>query len=202
MLKINNLQFEYPEQKLFLPINLEIASGSCLQLIGRNGIGKSTVLKILAGITAPKRGRIFWQGSAVSSLAPFAHYLGHHLALKNQLSILENLHYYAKIMRVPPSNVTRACAFFELTTLQSKAVNILSAGQKQRCQLAKLLISDTRIWLLDEPYTALDEMHSNRLLNLFEQFLAQAGTIIFTSHQALMSEKFPVHTYEIKPHEH
>jgi len=201
MLKVNNLQFEYPEQKLFSPINLEVKPGSCLQLIGPNGIGKTTVLKILAGVTAPRRGRILWHNQAVPSLAPFAQYLGHSLALKNQLSILENLHYYAKIIRAPADRIYQACKFFDLMHLQEKWIDALSAGQKHRCQLAKLLISDARIWLLDEPYTALDQTHINQLLYLFETFLAEGGTILFTSHQTLSTKQFIINTYEIKQHE-
>lgn len=201
MLKVNNLQFEYAEQKLFLPINLEVESGSCLQLIGPNGIGKTTALKILAGVTPPRRGKIIWRNQAVSSLAPFAKYLGHHLALKNQLSVFENLHYYAKINHAPPDTVHQACAFFDLLRLQSKWIDMLSAGQKHRCQLAKLLIGDAPIWLLDEPYTALDQTHINQLLHLFHTFLTQGGTIIFTSHQTLRTKQFVVKTYEIKPYE-
>jgi heme exporter protein A len=201
MLKINNLQFEYPEQKLFQPINLHIQPGSCLQLIGPNGVGKTTVLNILAGLCQPRRGRIVWQNKTVTSLAPFAKYLGHNAALKNQLTVLENLNYYQNIVHAAAQTVEQACAFFDLTALKSQWVQTLSAGQKHRCQLAKLMIGDAPIWLLDEPCTALDQTHINQLIKLFQCFLAQGGIIIFTSHQALPTEQFVVQTLEIKPYE-
>jgi len=199
-LKINNLQFEYPEQRLFQPINLHIESGSCLQFIGPNGVGKTTALKILAGLSTARRGRIFWQHKPVPSLAPYAKYLGHDAALKNQLTVLENLNYYASIMHANNESVEQACRFFDLTALTSQWVQTLSAGQKHRCQLAKLLIGDTAIWLLDEPCTALDQTHLNQLMTLFQNFLAQGGIIIFTSHQILPTERFVVHTIEIQPY--
>lgn len=201
MLKVNNLQFEQAEQKLFQPINLHVQAGTCVQLIGPNGIGKTTVLKILAGLTTARRGKILWQDKVVPSLSALAKYLGHEPALKDQLSVLENLHYYADIFHAPKASVAKACAFFDLLSLQSQWVQTLSAGQKHRCQLAKLLIGKHAIWLLDEPCTALDQRHLQQLITLFHDFLNQGGMIIFTSHQIMQTEKFRIETHEIQPYE-
>lgn len=201
MLKVNNLQFEQAEQKLFQPINLDIQAGTCVQLAGANGIGKTTILKILAGITAARRGRILWQDKAIPSLAAVAKYLGHEPALNSQLSVLENLHYYADIFHAPKASVAKACAFFDLLSLQSQWIETLSAGQKHRCQLAKLLIGTRPIWLLDEPCTALDHTHIQQLITLFHDFLTQGGIIIFTSHQIVQTQKFRIETHEIQPYE-
>jgi heme exporter protein A len=192
MLKINNLQFERDDQTLFEPINLKVATGTCLQLCGPNGIGKTTLLKILAGLTKARRGKIQWQDQSVSSLATFAKYLGHELALQPQLSVLENLTYYACLMHAQATEITPAYTFFDLAEQSFQWIETLSAGQKHRCQLAKLLIGDATIWLLDEPFTALDQNHINQLIRLFKQFLDQAGIIIFTSHHPITTERFHI----------
>src|SRR3989338_4361652 len=159
MLEINNLQFERDGQRLFEPINLQVTAGTCVQLAGPNGVGKTTVLKILAGLSKARRGRIHWQKQTASSLVPFAKYLGHELALKSQLSVLENLTYYAQLFHAELSSVNQACQFFDLNQQKNQWVETLSAGQKHRCQLAKLFIGTAPIWLLDEPFTALDQTH-------------------------------------------
>jgi heme exporter protein A len=197
MLKINNLQFERDGQPLFAPINLHVTTGTCLQLAGPNGAGKTTVLKILAGLAKARRGRIHWQNQATASLAPFAKYLGHELALKSQLSVLENLTYYAQLFHTELSFVNQACGFFDLNQQKNQWVETLSAGQKHRCQLAKLLIGTAPIWLLDEPFTALDQIHIQHLIDLFSCFLAKGGIIIFTSHHEVSTEKFNINTFAL-----
>lgn len=201
MLKINNLQFERNEQPLFAAINLELATGSCLQLCGPNGAGKTTVLKILAGLSKARRGSILWRNQKIPSLAAIAKYLGHELALKPQLSVWENLHYYANIMHANPAEINLACDFFDLASLQNRWLETLSAGQKHRCQLAKLFIGKMPIWLLDEPFTALDQAHIQQLLLLFKIFLAEGGIIIFTSHHPVSSEHFTIQQLVINPHD-
>ena len=126
-------------------------------------------------------------------------YLGHELALKPQLSISENLHYYADIMQANHDEVKLACDFFDLTSIQHQWIQSLSAGQKHRCQLAKLMIGHRDIWLLDEPFTALDHHHIQQLLFLFARHIAKSGLILFTSHHPISSDQLDIFPFFIEP---
>ncbi|MCD6047777.1 MAG: ccmA [Gammaproteobacteria bacterium] len=197
MLSIRNLQLELNEQRLFEPVNFDLAPGACLQLCGPNGVGKTSILKILAGLLKPRRGSILWQGKKLLSLSQEAKYLGHDLALKLSLTLEENLKYYASIMQTNPAEIHIACDFFQLLSLLSLPVQQLSAGQKHRAQLAKLLINRKPIWLLDEPFTGLDQTHIQQLLRLFKIFLEKDGMIIFTSHHPIDVDTFSIQRLEL-----
>lgn len=199
MLTINNLQFEQQQEPLFKPIYLRVESRQCIQLCGSNGVGKTTVLKIIAGLLKPRRGSILWQNQKVPSCLRMSKYLGHELALKSSLSIHENLHYYAKLMQANKEAIKLACDFFDLTPFQDKWIQYLSAGQKHRCQLAKLMIGHCDLWLLDEPFTALDHHHIEQLLFLFTRHIAKGGSILFTSHHPIHSEQLNIQPFFLEP---
>jgi heme exporter protein A len=197
MLKIANLQLELHDQLLFEPVNFSLEPGGCLQLCGPNGVGKTSVLKVLAGLLKPRRGSILWQGKKLSSLSQEAKYLGHDLALKLSLTLEENLNYYASIMQTNPAEIHIACDFFELLPLLHVPIQHLSAGQKHRAQLTKLLINRKPIWLLDEPFTGLDQAHIQQLLRLFKSFLEKDGMILFTSHHPIEVDTFSIQRLEL-----
>ena len=197
MFKINNLQFEREGISLFEPITLHLSAGSCIQLCGPNGSGKTTLLKILAGCIKPRRGALLLHGKKISSLCYHSKYLGHELALNASLSVTENLAYYAALMRANPHEITIACDFFSLQDFLSQSIEKLSAGQKHRCQLAKLLIGHRDFWLLDEPFTALDQYHVEQLIRLFKIFTDKGGIIIFTSHHPIKTDLFNLQPYYI-----
>ena len=198
MLTVKNLQFTRNHQILFEGLNFSLSPGSALQLCGPNGVGKSTALKILAGLSPARRGSIFFDQIKQANLGKFSKYLGHELALHPQLSIWENLSFYASLLGEPKDQIAIACDFFNLMPIKNQQIHTLSAGQQHRCQLAKLLLGKASIWLLDEPFTALDQANVKKLLNLFSAFLDKKGMIIFTSHHPLIEKNLNLICYFMK----
>jgi len=192
MLRINNLQFERHDTFIFAPINLTVQAAQCVQLCGANGSGKTTLLKVLMGLLRPRRGSFFYHDQKITSFEKQATFVGHELALKPMLTVAQNLEYYTELMEASPIDLKTACDFFDLTGFYHQTVSSLSSGQKQRCKLAKLLIAPRSLWLLDEPFTALDAVYAARLLVLFEDFLKRQGAIIFTTHQAVSTTQFSI----------
>jgi len=191
-LSLRNVTIERNEQRLFHALTLQCSLGQAWQIIGPNGSGKSSLLKVLSGLSKPRRGLIQWQQqNTVTSqawLRQHALYLRHELCLKMQLTVRENLRLFAALQETPllAQDLFEQCLQdFDLTALADRLVLNLSAGQQRRVNLAKLGLSTAKVWLLDEPFTALDQAQCTKLSHRLENFVAQQGLVIFTSHQTL-----------------
>lgn len=191
-LSLKNVTIERNEQRLFHALTLQCSLGQAWQIIGPNGSGKSSLLNVLSGLTKPRRGFIHWQhhSTALSQawLRQHALYLRHDLCLKAQLTVSENLRLFAALQEGEPCShhdLKRCLHDFELSALADRFVSQLSAGQQRRVNLAKLALAKASIWLLDEPFTALDQKQCAKLTQRIEDFVANQGLVIFTSHQAL-----------------
>jgi heme exporter protein A len=175
---------------LFEGLSFGVSPGEALQVEGANGSGKTSLLRILAGLLPPAEGEVVWEGERISGsqraryLGGLA-YLGHNLGLKADLTVLENLRMAAALAgRVgTESDLRFALDQLGLEDRAELAVRVLSAGQRQRVAMARLLISGARLWILDEPFTALDAAAVSQVVSLLENHLAQAGLAVLTSHQ-------------------
>lgn len=187
MLTLKNLQIERHQHRLFPPINLHCHAGQAWQILGPNGSGKSSLLKALAGLSRPRRGLIQWRGTSVSQLVLRHHslYLSHELCLKAALTVQENLHLYAALHDIPLSQLEPCLRDFDLEALAQRPIASLSAGQQRRVNLAKCGLSTSQLWLLDEPFTALDQEQCLKLSHRIKACVARGGLVLFTSHQAL-----------------
>jgi heme exporter protein A len=178
------------ECQLFEGLSFGVSPGEALQVEGANGSGKTSLLRILAGLLPPAEGEVVWEGERISGsqraryLGGLA-YLGHNLGLKADLTVLENLRMAAALAgRVgTQSDLRFALDQLGLEDRAELAVRVLSAGQRQRVAMARLLISGARLWILDEPFTALDAAAVSQVVSLLENHLAQAGLAVLTSHQ-------------------
>ncbi|EKD75696.1 MAG: hypothetical protein ACD_44C00049G0019 [uncultured bacterium] len=185
MLQALGLSYQYSEKSLFSNLSFEINPGDCLQIIGGNGAGKTTLLRILSGLCPPQKGKVYWQHQDIyhSQLHTYNTdrlYLGHKLGIKTDLTLFENLKLHQTLQRSEhPVSPT------ELTWLQLKniATKSLSAGEQKKLALLRLLSSSALIWILDEPFSNLDETGTNWVQELIKQHLAKKGRLIFTSHQ-------------------
>ena len=177
------------ERQLFSSLNLRVVSGNCLHIRGENGVGKTSLLRLLTGLSKPEAGEVLW-GEQSITIDPLSYhrallFLGHRDALKEDLTALENLLMYAALDRMPLSTEKALSALwrFGLRGREHLPVNCLSAGQKRRVLMARMSTRRASLWILDEPFNALDINAVHELQNLMVEHLDQGGLIIFTSHQ-------------------
>jgi len=189
MLSVSNLSCVRADHTLFRGVGFDLAPGDCLHLEGGNGVGKTSLLRILAGFSPAAHGDVRWQGELLGSsacrLSQDLLYLGHQLALKEELNAVENLQASAAIAGTPAA-ADAALAALQGLGLGSRAalpVRVLSQGQKRRVALARLLLQTPPLWLLDEPFVALDGPAQQWVASLMEAHLARGGIVLFTSHQ-------------------
>ncbi len=188
-LSVTELAAERGGRPIFAGLSFAVRSGEILGIAGPNGAGKSTLLRVLAGLLAPVRGgAVLDPPSAEDPEAPLAervHYLGHADALKPALTAAENLRFARALGG--PSDVTpsEALARFGLAHAADLPCAYLSAGQRRRVALARLLVTARPLWLLDEPATALDLASQGLLATLMRDHLAKGGLIVAATHSPL-----------------
>ena len=173
-------------RSVFNDINLELCSGETLALVGPNGSGKSSLLRLVAGLLRPSAGRIELAGGlADRSIPEQAHYLGHLDALKPSLTVAENLGFWTSYLGEATAPTGPALASVGLGTLADLPAAYLSAGQRRRLSLARLIAIRRPIWLLDEPTSALDAAAQDRLSELMREHLGSGGIIMAATHGPL-----------------
>lgn len=179
------------ETCLFESLGFELMAGEALQVEGANGAGKTSLLRIVAGMTLPDEGDVLWRGEKIQDRRPEFNaqlaYLGHHLGLKYELTVEENLRAAVVIQGAAQSLKDLPEVLFRvgLAERADLPVRVLSAGQKQRVALARMLLIGAVLWVLDEPFTALDASGIGLIGELLEQHLDRGGLAVMTSHQAI-----------------
>ncbi len=191
MLTAHGLTCVRGERRLFAGIDLAVGPGEWLHVRGENGAGKTSLLRLLVGLMHPAAGEIRWDGAAVGELGDEYRrqmlFLGHHGAVKEELTTLENLHFAAALdgAELPEREALAALHRFGLRGREELPVRFLSAGQKRRVLLARLVTRKARLWVLDEPFTALDVKAVDMLSALIGEHLGGGGMAVLTSHQAM-----------------
>jgi heme exporter protein A len=184
LLSARALSFAYADRSLFTELDLDVLPGRALLLVGANGSGKSTLLRLLAGLVAPDDGCIVRATEADGDVAALA-WLGHALGLKNALSVSENLR-VALGLHGDSGRVTIAqgLASAGLDGYDAVPLRELSAGQRKRVALARLLLVPAPIWLLDEPYANLDPEGARLVDRLVDRHLRSGGAAVLSVHHA------------------
>ena len=173
-------------RRVFEGINLELSSGEALALTGPNGSGKSSLLRLIAGLLRPAAGQIDLSGGALeSTVAEQAHYLGHLDALKPSLTVAENLGFWLRYLGGDTAALPGSLTGLGLGGLADLPAAYLSAGQRRRLSLARLIAVPRPIWLLDEPASALDAAGQERLAALMRDHLGGGGLIVAATHGPL-----------------
>jgi heme exporter protein A len=191
MFSVSNLSCSKGDKRLFSGVSFTLQPGQWLHLEGDNGVGKTSLLRLACGLSALENGEITWNNQAVSkdpqTFRANLAYLGHQLALKDDLSPLENLQTDAAIVgrQLTASDAKQALAQMGLRGREDLPVRVLSQGQKRRTALARLLVSSAKLWVLDEPFVALDTLAQNALSEVINAHLAKQGMVLLTSHQAV-----------------
>jgi len=167
---------------VFAGVNFAVASGEALIITGRNGAGKSSLLRTVTGLVRLAAGRLDLEGGNPElSIAEQAHYLGHQDALKGSLSVAENLRFWAGFFG-GSDDVAEALDAVGLGAVADLPAAYLSAGQRRRLSIARLVAAPRPLWLLDEPTSTLDVAAQNRLAELMGTHLAGGGLILAASH--------------------
>ena len=186
MFEVNDLYYELNDEPLIKALSFSLSPGHFLQITGDNGKGKTTLLKLLAGILRPTSGEIFWKKQNIQKndeyFYPEINYIGHKSAVSLLLTPEENLYFFSQAYGLK-SSISEALSAVNLSHKRNTVAASLSAGQIRRIALARLFLLDTPLWLLDEPYTALDAQGVVWLKKHIQAHLDQGGMVIMTSHQ-------------------
>ncbi len=192
LLRTRALAGERGERRLFEALDLALEAGTVTWLRGRNGRGKTTLLRLLAGLSTPAEGDVWVQGRPVAERGVQGRrlcvYIGHQNALKEDLTATESLRFLARLHGLPHDDVALLAALRQLGIAQRRhaLVRTLSQGQRRRVALARLALSRSApLWLLDEPYDALDEDGIAALNEVIGAHALAGGAVLLTSHQTL-----------------
>jgi heme exporter protein A len=170
-------------REVFAGLTFSVTAGETLLITGPNGAGKSSLLRMVAGLIRVSRGLLtLADGDPELSIPEQVHYLGHQDALKPALSVAENLHFWTDYLGGGGSPPETALAAVGLADLSALPAAYLSAGQRRRLSLARLITVNRPIWLLDEPISALDRTAQERLVMLMLDHLGRGGLILAATH--------------------
>ena len=188
MLEAAELECERGGRTLFRSLSFALQPGELLRIAGANGSGKTSLLRILCGLLAPTAGRVRWNGNDIArareDYTAELVYLGHAAAVKDDLTAPENLSIACAIAGDPVDEQAVRVALERFEVPQKLPVRRLSQGQRRRAALARLALAGERmLWLLDEPFTALDVQGITVLKDLIEKHTARGGAAVFTTHQ-------------------
>jgi len=177
------------ERLLFEKLNFELSNGTVLYLQGANGTGKTTLLRTICGLSKPYAGIVKWCGEDINSLAEeyFKHvlYIGHLPGIKEDLTALENLKFSLALSgkAISVNQATEVLNMLGLAKGLNLPTRMLSQGQKRRVVLARLWLQELPLWVLDEPFTALDVNATSLLKQKIEAFANEGGIVVMTTHQ-------------------
>lgn len=188
MLTLQNISLERGDKKIFSGVGFSIDIGSILVITGRNGSGKTSLLKIIAGISTPKTGEILLDEENVENLrSDFnadTQFISQKNFLKQDLSIRENLEFYTRLSSTQMA-LPAALQFFNLTEIQDEKVKNLSSGTQRKAILSKLLCCPSTLWLLDEPSINLDQNAKQKLYELIKTRARENGIVIIATHDEM-----------------
>ena len=170
-------------RSIFERVSFTVSAGESLAVVGRNGAGKSSLLRLVAGLVPKAAGELVLEGGDIEgTLGEQLHYCGHADALKPALTALENLDFWRRYLGAPSLDPLDALATLAIDHLSDLPASYLSAGQRRRLALARLLVSRRPIWILDEPTAALDQSSQEILAGLMTAHLGSGGLIIAATH--------------------
>ena len=177
MLSVSQITFERYFEPVFHPVSFDLGNGDLLLITGANGCGKTTLIRVLADILHPTSGTI---DNRAHSMA----YVGHYLVIKDDLSVLENLRFMRDFLGTSNRSCSEVIRQVGLSRVEEQLARTLSAGQRKRCALARLLLSETQLWLLDEPYSNLDQEGVGLVDGILTGHLESGGACVLATHGA------------------
>ncbi len=189
ILSVSSLGLRRSERWLFRDLSFQLQAGEIIQVVGPNGSGKTSLLRALCGLLYVAEGEINW-GSDELDVLPF--YQGHHAAVKPELTVFENLKLHPLGGRFfSDKQIDKAILAVNLGGYEDESARRLSAGQTRRVGLARLLLTQSSCWVLDEPFTSLDVDGCAWLEKQIEQFVEAGNSVLITSHQKMQLKLTP-----------
>ena len=191
MLSVSDLECQRGDRRLFSGVGFRLGDGELMYLQGRNGTGKTSLLRLLCGLLPPAGGEISWRGQPIKRLGEDYRrelcFLGHHNAIKEELTPLENLSTSAALAATPldTEQALDALAQLGLAGREDLPCRYLSQGQKRRVALSRLVFDQRPLWLLDEPFVALDTAAVELVASLIGAHLQRGGLAMLTTHQSV-----------------
>jgi heme exporter protein A len=200
LLEVRDVHLWRGEHHLLRGISFSVSSGQLLQLNGPNGVGKTSLLRVIAHLLPAESGELRWKGQcAADEYKQDMLYLGHSNALKLDLTALENLRFSVGLQRtVSTEQCHAALQTLAIAQCADLPARVLSAGQRRRVALARLLLSAAPLWVLDEPITNLDVAGIALVESLLARHLDQGGMIVAAAHQALLADHVGTHSVQLQ----
>lgn len=189
MLEILDLECVRGDHLLFTGLNFAVKSGELLHVKGANGSGKTSLLRTICGLSHPEHGEVRWDGQSIRKQGEVFRgeltYIGHHNGVKDDLTVLENLRIATLVAGESHSDQALIDALTQIGLAEriDLPAKVLSQGQRRRVALARLLLVKTKLWILDEPYTALDVTIIKVLQQVIAKQLQNGGMVLLTTHQ-------------------
>ena len=189
MLETTNLSCVRGDLRLFRDINFTLESGELLYLHGHNGSGKTTLLRTLCGLVLPDEGEVCWNSENIRAMqeefAAVVLYLGHKNGIKGDLTGIENLRISSLLdgFEISEQQAWDALERIGLNGHEELPTKVLSQGQQRRVALARLLVNKSKLWVLDEPFVALDKAAVGLLQSVIREHLENDGMVVLTTHQ-------------------
>ena len=185
--EIKNISCIRGNKLLFKNLNFKLNNKELLVIKGANGSGKTTLLKILSGLLKPISGSIIINKRKINTYKDeyfkYFEYVGHENAIKNALTVKENLNFYLKIKKnLTKKNFEKAIKIFNLKNLLNIKIENLSSGEKRRVSLSRLILSNSKIWFLDEPTNGLDKINTLNFFKILKKHLQLNGLAVIASH--------------------
>ena len=189
LVQAQDLSFERSGRIIFSSLNLSLEEGQIIFIKGKNGSGKTSLLRCLAGFTPTTSGKILWYGNEVLpafySEEPLVAWLGHLDAIKGSLTVKENLLFFSKIWSVKSNTFNKCIKKLSFEKFMNFPASWLSAGEKRRLSLIRLSFCPAKVWILDEPSTFLDSDNREILIDIMNTHLKNKGAIVCATHDSL-----------------
>jgi heme exporter protein A len=191
MLEAIDLECVRGERRIFSALSFDLDPQEVLQLFGANGSGKTSLLRIVAGLVSPAAGEVRWRGEPISALGEDYHreilYIGHANAIKDELTAIENLRVASMLSgrKIDEAMGFDALAHLGLKGRENLPARALSQGERRRAALARMLLCDAALWILDEPLTSLDREAAVEIEAIIESHLARGGAALIATHHEL-----------------
>ena len=193
ILNLKGISVEKNDVCILEDINLEIKQGDFLNIYGSNGAGKTTLLKLLSGLTEPTAGEIKFNND---DFMDKVFILGHKNGIKLNLTVLENLQFISNDQDI--KKIKSVIEKYELTSKMNTLAKYLSHGQQKRVALMKAMINDYDIWLLDEPYSGLDQAGEEILDKILVNHIKNSGAVVITNHKEIKKDQINIKNFKIE----